>query len=122
MDSAIGNVQTWVPLLGGFGVLIWLVWRLFWKVDKRSQQDLAIKDAEIIRLTARVESERQLRFRAEERATTAESREKSLEAQISDLSDQIKELRDEVGRLRIQQQQQNAAQNNNPTRINPVVN
>lgn len=107
VSSVLGPAQTFVPLLGGFGVLIWLVWRLFWKVDRRSQMELSSKDKEIAFLTLDRDKERTLRFAAEERAVKAESRESALEARLQDLTDQISELRAEVGRLRSQLNQQN---------------
>jgi cell division protein FtsB len=109
MADLTGSIQAWVPVLGGFGALIWLIWRLFWKVDRRSQQDLAMKDVEITRLTTALEHERDLRHKAEDEASKAKARETALVSSISDLKDQINELRAEVSRLRVELTRQTTA-------------
>jgi uncharacterized coiled-coil protein SlyX len=114
----LGSVQTFGPLLGGFGIIIWLGWRLFWKVDRRSQMELSLKDKRIKELEnklseegAKHESEltveRTKRYSAEESLAKANAREGSLETQIQELAEQvarqatnIASLREEVRRLR----------------------
>jgi hypothetical protein len=109
--DSLGPLQTFGPLLGGFGIVIWLGWRLFWKVDRRSQMELAIKDKRIKELELELETERTKhnnelniertkRFAEENARARAEARETSLETQIADLAAQVNRLREEVRRLR----------------------
>lgn len=111
IGGSLGALQTFGPLLGGFGIVIWLGWRLFWKVDRRSQMELAVKDKRIKDLETELESERAKslaeiniertkRFAEESARARAEARETSLETQIQELAQQVNRLRDEVRRLR----------------------
>ncbi len=110
MDAAtdsLGALQTFGPLLGGFGLIIWLGWRLFWKVDRRSQLELAAKDktiaareTRIASLEGEVETEKQKRFAAEALLAKANAREGSLETQIAELGAQVARSREEVRALR----------------------
>lgn len=49
-------IQTLGPLFGGSLIVIWMGWRLFWKIDRRSQYELAIKDRAVV-LTWQQEAE-----------------------------------------------------------------
>lgn len=100
MLSETAIVNQLIPVVGGVVVLIWLVYRLFFLVDRRSQQDAAVKDSEIRELKKVVEKERQLRYDAEDRASRAESRETTLEQRVTDLTASLAEVREEVRLLR----------------------
>lgn len=109
LTSVLSSFKDILPLTSGLGLLIWLFWRLFWKMDRRSQMELAAKDKEIVNITAERDKERILRFAADERsneskerASRADSREAAREARLQDLTDQIVELRAEIVRLRTQ--------------------
>lgn len=91
-----------MPAVAGMVLVVWSAWKLFWKVDRRSQQEIAAKNIEIARLSKDLEEERRRRFEAEERAAVAETQNSSMVAQIQSLTNQVHELRNEVVRLREQ--------------------
>lgn len=96
------NIQTVVPILGGFGALIWVAWRLFWKVDMRSQKEISAKDTLIKERDKAISDERALRFAAEDKAAKMEIANDRLTEQIKNLTTQIKGLKEELERLREQ--------------------
>lgn len=104
-DSSLFDLsQGIVPVLGGFGLLIWLVWRLFWKVDRRSQQELATKDKKIADLTTAFEVERTARLAAQQETANVKAEAPSMVAQIKALTEKVNELTAEVQSLRQQLQ------------------
>lgn len=98
--DSLGPLNTLGPLFGGLVVIIWLAWRLFWKVDRRSQLELALKDKTIKELTEKLDIERTKRFEAQETAANSQARETALVTRVSDLVDLSNRLREDIASLR----------------------
>jgi hypothetical protein len=93
METTILNiVGAASPIVAGIVAIVWLLWRLFWKVDRRSQQEVLnlIKRNKV--LETEISEERTLRFAAEVNLARANAREAFWETQESELHEQISRI------------------------------
>ena len=91
------------PVVCGFGLIIWMGWRVFWKVDQRTRMELSAKDKQLAAASralddkeAEVVLERTKRFAAEEELSRRIAQSNSFEERIKDLAERIGRQAEEI--------------------------